>query len=459
MDLVGYLELESDDGCRVVVDNYSTSQLVAADTGASWELIDECPECVCPTASEGMTDITEAPWYDVNRPQSREFFGLFGSLRLAQPGAQTVFTGNGSEVVAPLKQLTFDGVVVARTTRGAQYGLDWLSRVLEPDCGGCGGVTARVALWCPDELCFGDAITVDPVVVTEDWCLTGLQGCDPADPLDATPDPADINDNGIRQIPDVRYIPGSLVEIEDAGSPLPTCHGVRVTFAFAVQGSDRFAPIPGGCLMLSPQEGDCTDAVCCSDLVWDMTAVLEDDCGCVTACDCAPVVVEAPPGAVDLLADGAAVCSYSTPLCSQTYACLTSTFSHQNAVPTIAITAGTEDLYNVSVTIWRARAGLPSPTTVEGFGFYNQIDPIVDRALIHRIPAQSTLTLDGGQRRELLSCAGEDPVPYPVVRCGGRRYEHPVLCCGERYWVGLEVGCEQTGGWEMLTTLSGVERV
>ena len=458
MDLAGYIELVEPDGrCTVLVDNWMTSVLSRNDSASLWQLDSECAECVCEASSCGVDVVEDAPWFDPSRPGARDFFGLYGSVRLAQPSSTNTVTASGTIVTAPLKQLTFVGVLAAKSARGAAFGMDWLSSRLEPLCAPCDGRTVAVQLWCPDEVC-NDTPGVDTVELgVSDWCLDGINGCGEALPLGATPDPQMINDYGRRELTRVNYVSGSLVEIDDAAAPLPACHGLRVTFTFEVQSAERFLPSSGGCVMHAPTE--CDNLPCCTELMWNLDPVAEC-ASCPTDCACDPLVEELPSGAVDLLADGTAECRYSTPLCSNTFACLTAPFAQENAVPTVTITAGLEDLHNVSVTIWEARPGLPNPTTAEGFEFYEQIPPVVDRALIYRVPAQSTLVLDGKEKREYLYCVGDnEPTPFPVVRCGNRRYRHPVLCCGKRYWVAFEVDCAQGGDWRVDVDVNGFERV
>lgn len=463
MQLPGFLQIEDDrNGCVVLIDNAMTVALANNDASCVWQMEQECTECFCPSASCGVTNIEDAPWYSPDLPASTEFFGLYGSLKVNQPAAATVITATGATQTAPLKQLTFVGAIIACTSRGAIYGRQWIQDQLDPLCRPCSDRRAVFNLWCPDELCDydPDATLDEPEIMEVDWTqISGIDGCDPADPLGPTPDPVDPYDTGERTLSDIALVPGSFQDLES--EPLPTCHGVRVTFQFALRSSEVFQSAKEVCLLRPPAEEECQP--CCFPLRWDLCDNPEP-CGCPTDCDCyTPVPIEDCSLRTNTLPDGAAECRYSTPLCARTYACLTAPFSWPVAVPEIAITAGLEPLRNVMVTIWEAVAGLPSPNTPSGLELYTAREPAGEPALISYIPPQSTLTLDGLLGRESVLCAGKaEPEPADVAGCGGTRYSHPTLCCGRRYWIAIEVGCcddEPPIDWELRARISGVSRL
>lgn len=463
MQLPGFLQIEdSRNGCVVLLDNAMTVALANNDPSCVWQMEQECTECFCPAASCGVTEIEDTPWYSPDLPASTEFFGLYGSLRVNQPAASTTVTATGATQTAPLKQLTFVGAIIACTSRGAIYGRQWVQDQLEPLCVPCDNRRAEFNLWCPDELCDydPDAVQGGPEVMAVDWStVAGIDGCEPAEPLGPTPDPVDPYDTGLRTLADITLIPGSFQDLDS--EPLPTCHGVRVTFQFALRSSEIFQPPKEVCEMRPPAADE--PQPCCFPLVWDLCDPVEP-CGCPIDCDCYDEPTEEDCTLrSNSLPDGAAACTYSTPLCAKTFACLTAPFSSPVAVPEIEITAGLTPLRNVMVTVWEAVAGLPSPSTPEGLSVYASRAPVADPALIAYIPAQATLTLDGLLGRESVLCAGTtEPEPADVVACGGVKYEHPALCCGRRYWVALEVECcddNDGNDWVVRTSINGTSRL
>ena len=462
MQLPGYLQIEDTDRCVVLLDNAMTVALSRNDPTCAWRIDQECAECYCPSAGCGVTDIEDTPWHNPNVPASTEFFGLYGSLRVNQPPATTTVTATGATQTAPLKQMTFVGAVIACTSRGAVYGRQWVQDQLEPLCRPCDARRATFSLWCPDELCDYDPddTTQAPELIEVDWTqIAGIDGCEEPEPLGPTPDPVDPFDDGRRTLADITLIPGSFQDLES--EPLPTCHGVRVTFQFALRSSEVFQAPKEICVLRPPAEDE--PQPCCFPLVWDLSGT-DADCECPVDCACAPEPEPDCTLRANTLPDGAAECNYSTPLCARTYACLSAPFSTPNAVPEIQLTAGLQPIRNAMVTIWDAVAGLPNPSTPEGLAVYSEREPVTPPALIAYVPPQATLTLDGLLGRETVLCPGQlEPVAADVVECGGTKYTHPTLCCGRRYWIALEVECcdHETSqfDWELRTRINGVGRL
>lgn len=89
-------------------------------------------------------NIEEAPWYDANHPASREFAGFLpldvrGLEGSTQAAEVTEYITNGGYSGAgrhATLSIVASMVVVARTERGAEFGLKWLNRVLAPDSTG-----------------------------------------------------------------------------------------------------------------------------------------------------------------------------------------------------------------------------------------------------------------------------------------------------------------------------------
>lgn len=161
--------------------------------------------CVCPTLTAEMLGDEpytnpkddKAPWYDENVPESEDFAGF---LLLSVDGLDdypvkrtvtTAITGGGS--IGPARVLprtmVFTGIVLAKTCCGVEYGLHWLTEVLQGCTGAaCDGDCMTLYNCCPDETmtpaCFADehrrsvrrVVLVDgPNVVARsgDGCSTG----------------------------------------------------------------------------------------------------------------------------------------------------------------------------------------------------------------------------------------------------------------------------------------------
>ena len=459
MDTTGYLVI---DGVPLI-DPASTAALAAADPGCRWQVNSECPECHCQAHSCEWGTISEAPWYDAAVPGSSEFFGLYGTLTLGQPVGTTVVTGTGARATAAPKELTFVGLLVACTARGAVYGRDWVARTLEPLCSPCSTRTAEFGLWCPDTVCDPDTTCPDPPepLSPVDWStIVGIDGCEDPELLGPKPDTPTLVDDGLRTVTGVRYNPGSFTELPDLASPLPSCHGLRVTFSFTLSCPEAVTGSSQVCVMEAPLATDPTP--CCVGLTFNI-GTEDETCGCPTPCACPTVTVgpsiEGSPSP-RTGSTGTDLCRYSTPLCSKTFACLVDPFGWQNAAPIIEITAGTEPLRNVSITWWEAVQGLPSPATPTGLDYYLQRVPVADPALIADVPARSTVVIDSARQTEELWCPGSDPTAARVEACGGRRYRHHTLCCGSRYWVAVEIDCANPSeAWRVDVSLAGLERI
>lgn len=455
MNTTGFLQINDPDGgqCVVLVDNYMTAQIVK-NSPSRWEVINECQDCACAEHSCGVEDVTDAPWYDANRPASAEFFGLYGTLSIAQPPAAA--GGIAGETVAPLKTLTFVGLLAASSARGAAFGKDWVDRALQPLCRPCESRTAEVGLFCP---CEDETIVDQGEPVPRDWStVVGIDGCDDPEPLGETPAAIAPTDNGLRTVLEVNYNNGSFVELPSGGI-FPNCYGLRVTFSFTLGVGEAMTDVLHTCIMEGPNEGDPTP--CCTAVTFDLEPEA-DDCGCPTPCECvqpsgAPSIEGSPSPRINY---GGQDCTYSTPMCAQTFACLTPALSPQGLRSRIRIEAGETELRDVAVLVWEAVPGLPDPTTPRGLELYLERETIGVPALISRIPAGSTAVIDGAAERDYLECPGiSDRQGTPVTACGGRSFRHAELCCGRRFWFALELPCGAPTDWRMTVELVALDRI
>ena len=466
--LPGYLEISDPvNGDVVLVDSFTTATLVAG-SGNPFEVERDCDGCVCESASCCRESIEEMPWFTATNPASSEFLGLSGYFRIDQPAAASVLSQSGSTVVAPLKQLVFSGVLWGTTARGVCYGSQWVSDQLEPLCRSCDGRTATIYKWCASSLCDdvnglpggSDPACLEPVVpvVWDHDAVVGVadQCVDPV-PLPPNTVPPLVCDDGERTLLRVSYVPGSFQTVDD---DIPPCWGRRVTFAFTVDSGESLGPVQQIVTSTAP-----VVQPCCASLRFDMS----DDplgCGCSVACSCVDVVVPLRRG-FNPPPFGSGECGYSTPWCSKSFAQLVGPVAGNRAVPTIEVRAGAQALENVSVTIWRAVTGFPSPATPRGLELYDSREPVTEPALVPYIGPYSTLVLDGGDQREYVRCSNQSIETADVTRCGEAPYRHPEFCCGARYWVVFELPCWDHDGdgdidcpdWDVTVSVRGLEGV
>lgn len=125
-----------------------------------------------PVAGYALPELDDAPWYDVNRPESKNFAGLLvTSVVVSAPYTRNVVDNIGDGVsIGRLRrkgrQIVVHGYLIGKTCCATTYGLQWLTSVLgDPPCsdGDCGGVDLDFLSCCPN-------------VSGEDACLTDVNG-------------------------------------------------------------------------------------------------------------------------------------------------------------------------------------------------------------------------------------------------------------------------------------------
>jgi hypothetical protein len=130
--------------------------------GVNWQVPEVYP---CPVLAREVGGIgpfvapqtDPAPWYDATIPESAEFLGLiskldFQTLDIKRTISQR-FGSLGGGVIGPeqfaARNLHVDGLLVAATCAGLEYGRHWLYSKLGSDCLGCSQRTIRVRESCP----------------------------------------------------------------------------------------------------------------------------------------------------------------------------------------------------------------------------------------------------------------------------------------------------------------------
>lgn len=464
-DVEGFLELRDEFGaCTDIINNCRTLAFLQNSTSNGFRPALDCPDCCCPDIDpcEYTTPNSEdepAPWYDPVNPGSAEFLGLWGSLRTSQPEPV-------DGVVGP-KTLTFSGVLMSETKRGKTFGMEWLSSTLTPFCVSCSGREATIYTYCPSGGCDEPEIPEEPEpeepptpfsiadIFDADGCE--IDGAD--DPLDVGPELEPLVDTGERDLLRVQYVAGSLQELE---ADFPDCYGCRVTFQFELLSGETFLAGEPIC-EISPEDLDDLDVPSRGICLGDQITGLQDCDACGVKCACTGTIedsIENSPTA-NTMPDGAAECRYSAPLQCKTYACLIDASPFAQSAPVVSIYAGSQDMENVSVSFMEATTGLPNPMTSLGAEVYANREP-ESTALITRIPAGTTLTLDARSNTSTLNCPGFAPKSgAPLVSgCDNRKYRAPRLCCGLRYWLIIEVDAYTTthDDWRVTGSTHGAER-
>ena len=468
-ELEGYLRISDQFGnCTELINNCRTLAYLANTPLPSFRPAVVCEDCCCPSIDDNATHTTPdnidepAPWFDPLDPATTEFFGLWGSLNLAQPPLE--------DGIVPPKTITFSGVLLSGTKRGRMFGARWIEEQLNPLCVSCSGRAVTVYTYCPDDSCISEQNPIpqpDPPEPEPDLLdisnIFDADGCeiDGADlPLEPAGELAELVDTGQRDLLRVQYVAGSLQELE---ADFPDCYGSRITFQFELLDSETFLEGTPICQISPSDFGDGLD-VPCRRICIDEPAPSLESCGaCGVPCECETdyTIIVDGSAASNVLPDGAAECRYSAPLSCRRYACLTEPSPLNQVTPVMSLFAGSQDLENVSITVYQAVTGLPNPMTSLGAEIYGTRQP-ESTALISRVPAGSTLALDGRDSSLTLNCPGFPPASgSPLVStCDGRRYRHPRFCCGLRYWIIIEVDCYTTfhDDWRLTGAVHGVSR-
>lgn len=116
--------------------------------------------CYCEAIDGGPYDdpaYDNAPWYDVTRPESADFLGLYVSdarIRSVLSRSLTTRSNGGGDIgpgrAAP-RVIEVVGLMVAATPGGMAYGEKWLRRALIGSVVGCANDTLTILPACPDD--------------------------------------------------------------------------------------------------------------------------------------------------------------------------------------------------------------------------------------------------------------------------------------------------------------------
>lgn len=428
-------------GCAAFADNARTfayHQWACANNlypeGCEVELLDCSCDLDDPATPFRNPALDFAPWYDPNDPASAEFLGVM-ILKVDGVADSTIERepvkafGDGTILNRPRlagRSLTFEVILLSTSCRGADFGVEWLRRVLETDLCGCGPEP------CGD--CYGKRLTL-------------RRSCDSPVPCDT----------GLRSWEGVGVVDGLKI-ISD---PDATCCCVVQRATFMVQSE---SPFSYGC-----------EAVACNvsidqpgtyfDVCFDWAKACNEDCcesgpqkrkecdRCLTDMLCTCYGTD-DPLPVSLVAEDTCYCE---PLLRRVQACcvndvgaagydtamkleLFSGFDFTQA-PSIVTVGGQQITYdplafrdlglrNVRLSIWDNPDGLPCIKDQASYDAWCAQHPKPRFELqIPYVPSNARLTIDGRANRVFMECDGVcRPFPYSLDSMKGNLFPFVTSC-------------------------------
>lgn len=146
-----------------ISNGYRTLEYLRRGLGAmNWQVPEVYPCAVLNREIGGVgpfisPSVDPAPWYDASIPESAEFLGLvskidFKTIKVLRSVSQR-FGGVGGGVIG-VEQIAargalVDGMLIASTCPGLEYGRAWINSRLGADCEGCALGTLRLRDSCP----------------------------------------------------------------------------------------------------------------------------------------------------------------------------------------------------------------------------------------------------------------------------------------------------------------------
>lgn len=369
-----------------------------------------------------------APWFDPFDPASGEFLGAMilkidGMTDSTAKREPSDAFGDGTilnRMRLAGRSFTFEVLLLSTSCRGADYGVEWLRRVLETDLCGCGPN--------PCEACYGKQLTI-------------RRSCDEAVPCDT----------GLRSWASVGVVDG--IKVTTSGEETCCCVVQRATF---VMQSEQ--PFSFGC---SSEKGIINASATpyfdkCFDWGSECDECCDDDRYGGSRCDrcqtdplCDDQTTEAPrPTSIDTFKD-----CYCEPMQRRIQSlCIPDVGSAGfDTALTIEIFSGVDgsgdvdaDYFtkygarNLRISIFDNPDSLPcisAPGLTEGQvqdryeAFCATQEKPRFELQIPYIPANSTLTIDGRSQRVFLECDGKcRPFPYAIDSTKGRLFPLVTNC-------------------------------
>lgn len=363
-----------------------------------------------------------APWYDPNDPASSEFLGAYiqridgiADSTIEREPAKAF--GDGTILNKPRlagRSFVFTMILLSTSCRGADYGFEWIRRVLETDLCGCGPE--------PCEGCYGKRLTI-------------RRSCDDPTPCDT----------GLRSWESTGVVDGLKLASDPDGSCCCTVQTVTATLQSESPYSHGCEDI--ACNYVSSEEGTyfdkCFDwAAACDDCCEDRDAPPRKECDrCQTdllcscyggddpvpasiptdnPCYCEPLVRRIQSCCVDDI--GAA--GYDTALKMEIFS------GFDTGVDADALAFRDLGLRNVRISVYENPDSLPCITDEESYDAWCATRPSPRFELqIPYVPSNALLTIDGRSNRVFMECDGVcRPFPYAIDSLKGSLFPLVTRC-------------------------------
>jgi hypothetical protein len=356
-----------------------------------------------------------APWYDPAYPESANFTGFYAENfeGIGSTFTREVFPlieGGGllGRLRAQPRSLTWRGFLFGKTCCGVAYGLRWLTAQLsQTRCGAeCIGEQLDLLMCCPEKE-IEDAQEAEPVLSDAEVA-------------------ASFSDRAFRSLYRVGLVEGPLVLSERQTSCGCGCSTIMEIEFTLVAGNPNFYREP---IILA----DCTPFPAPTDCPWvesdDPADCTEEECPEPEPCTADPNCPQ--PSLPTIVTDiDECVCEPLVPV-ERCVSIPASTYGRNfQGVPIFEVFSGSTPTYSTKIRIIRNAIGADCDVLAE--------DPCLacTTIQIRFIPANSTLVIDGVNRRITIECPGGEVQPGEPFLAGA--FTWPVFECID-YCVCVEV--------------------
>lgn len=418
-------------GCAAFADNartYAYHEWACATNQYPSECQVELFECAC-DLDDPITPYTNpiddaAPWYDPNDPASGEFLGaLIQDIKNISDSTierePTASFGDGTilnQARLAGRSFTFELILLSTSCRGADYGFEWLRRVLETELCGCGPD--------PCEGCYGKRLTI-------------RKSCNDPTPCDT----------GLRHWESTGVVDGLKI----TSDPEATCCCVVQTVTFVMQSESpySFGCEEIACNYVASEEGTffdkcfdwigfCNDDCCkdrddnrpnkeCDRCQTDLlcTCYGNDDpvptsINTFNSCHCEPLVRRIQACCIDEIGSA----GFDTALRMEIFSGL------DTGMDADALAFRDLGLRNMRISIYDNPEELPCITDEESYDEWCASRPRPRfEVQIPYIPSNATLTIDGRSNRVFMECDGVcRPFPYAIDSMKGSLFPLVTRC-------------------------------
>lgn len=430
----GYLTMGLPGSETTVINNPMTTAIAQA-WGINARGCAGCTPINMPQLPNGDPDLSFTPWYDPAVPDSLEFAGFLG-LQLGGtgkfPGVRNPLRVNTAgaqlgRVQQSYREIVVNAYAIASSQRGLSYGMAWLSGILRGSClpsGACGTGQA-MTIWT-------DCNLANTAGRRQLYNVGLMQG--PEQTSKANPRLNSVDCSGRA------FWGGDVVFTLAAGWPWmysdPVPIAPALPFITPLQWPCNATWVPAGTSGSTPP--DCTSSALTSCVQWvpNTSAACTANCpgtlegGCMNDPLCPAVTA---PLAAPIASDPCVCLATLQPLVASASVPSGLLPRYAELVPVIQVTTGAVDMRRLMISFYASTPG----TTCN----YNTLNPcnLVGQLGIPRIPANSTLTLDGRTQSALVSCV-DGTSTIPVLYSGvGPAVTWPVLSCGSAWCVSATV--------------------